>query len=87
MKQFIVFCDKRHPRELGRDDLMRFLNHLAVDRHISASTQNQALCAVESGTDIRTLQTLLGHSDVRTTMIYTHVVGRGPLGVRSPLDR
>ena len=42
---------------------------------------------LEDGYDIRTIQQLLGHNDVRTTMIYTHVLERGPLGVKSPLDR
>jgi len=46
IKQFILFHGKRHPRELGTTEVERFLTYLATQRRVSASTQNQALCAL-----------------------------------------
>src|SRR5262245_2264945 len=45
-KRFILFHQKRHPKEMGRAEIEAFLTHLAVDRHVAASTQNQALSAL-----------------------------------------
>ncbi len=41
---------------------------------------------IKVGYDIRFVQELLGHKDVKTTMVYTHVLNQGPKGVRSPMD-
>ena len=46
IKRFILFRGKRHPREMGMTDISAFLTHLAVEGHVAASTQNQALAAL-----------------------------------------
>ena len=46
IRRFILFQLKRHPKEMGADEIRQFLSHLAVAGRVSASTQNQALCAL-----------------------------------------
>jgi len=61
----------------------------ALNKRVSPHTLRHSFGThlLESGTDIRTVQELMGHSDIRTTQIYLHVMQKPGLGVRSPLDR
>ena len=84
---------KRRRHHLSEDSVQRALKlaikKAGLTKFGSCHTLRHSFAThlLEAGYDIRTVQELLGHKDVRTTMIYTHVLNRGGRGVRSPLDQ
>jgi hypothetical protein len=84
---------KRHRHHLHTDTfpvhLKRAVQQANLNKHVTSHTFRHSFAThlLQDGTDIRTIQELLGHSDIATTMIYTHVLARPDVRVVSPLDR
>nr|QZL14134.1 integron integrase [uncultured bacterium] len=80
---------RHHLHESGLQKAVKIgLNKAVVEKHASCHTLRHSFAThlLQNGSDIRTIQDLLGHKELTTTMIYTHVLQQNKLGVRSPLD-
>lgn len=102
IRRYILFHNKRHPKDMGSGEVRRHHLHesslqkalkqavrqAGIQKKVGCHTFRHSFAThlLQNGYDIRTVQELLGHKDVKTTMIYTHVLNRGGKAVRSPLD-
>jgi integrase len=83
-------CLRRH--HIDASTINKFIKKASlragIEKHVTSHTLRHSFAThlLESGADIRTVQEQLGHQDVKTTEIYTHVLKRGARGVRSPLS-
>jgi hypothetical protein len=71
-----------------QDSVSRAVKKADIQKKVSCHTFRHSFAThlLDSGTDIRTVQMLLGHNDLKTTMIYTHVTAEKGVGTKSPLD-
>jgi len=82
-------CRRHHAYETALQRAVRnAARSVGISKPVSPHTFRHCFAThlLEAGYDIRTVQDLLGHKDVSTTMIYTHVLNKGSMGVKSPLD-
>ncbi|MGH1487277.1 MAG: integron integrase [Cellvibrionaceae bacterium] len=83
-----ILCRHHLHESIIRKALKKVVSHSSINKRVNCHIFRHSFAThlLESGTDIRTVQELLGHSDVKTTQIYTHVLGQHFAGTTSPLD-